>query len=368
MKSTKIIVLVFLTALGALLITACGAGLVPQMSYQGVLTNENGQPLNGTVQFTYRLFNTGSGGTELYSQTENVAVTDGLFNSVVGPSTIVAGLTPEDLTKPLFLEIQVANGVYTETLTPRQRLYGSPYAFTLMPGAVISSTMPGDIFRASGVNAVLSVNNSYDGDPISDPALPALRVIGETGIELAAPSPTEDNGTLFSDQSKTSSDLFIYSNDNIQLYVDNDNNEQGVFAFIGTPGTCQIVAGNLSCSGTKSASVRIAEEDRLLYAVESPEVWFEDFGSGTLADGQATVTFEPLFAQSVNPSVDYHVFLTPLGDCNGLFVAEKTPTGFTVRELNGGSSAIAFDYRIVAKRAGYEDVRMELVDIHLEEE
>jgi hypothetical protein len=366
MKSTKIIVLVFLAALGGLLITACTAGLVPQMSYQGVLTDENGQPINGTVQFTYRLFNTGSGGSELYSQTENVAVANGLFNSVVGPSTIVAGLTPEDLTEPLYLEIQVANGVFTETLTPRQRLYGSPYAFTLMPGALISSTMPGDIFSASGINGVLSVNNSYDGDPTSDPALPALRVVGETGIELT--SPTDDNGTLFSDQSGTSSDLFIYSNDNMQFYVDRDANEQGVFAFIGTPGSCQIVAGNLSCSGTKSASVQIAEEDRLLYAVESPEVWFEDFGSGTLADGQTTVTFEPLFAQSVNPSVDYYVFLTPLGDCNGLYVAEKTPTGFTVRELNGGTADIAFDYRIVAKRTGYEDVRMELANIDVEEE
>ncbi len=366
MKPIKNIIFVFLTALGALLITTCSAGLTPQMSYQGVLTDENGQPMNGSVQLTYRLFHEGSGGSELYSQTEDVAVTNGLFHSVVGPSTVVAGLTPEDLTEPLYLEVQVANGVYTETLTPRQRLYGSPYAFTLMPGAVISSTMTSNLFRPNGINAVVSVNNSYDGDPISDPSLPALRVIGETGIELA--SPTDDNGTIFSDQSTTSSDLFIYSNDNIQLYVDNDNNEQGVFAFIGTPGTCQIVAGNLSCSGTKSASVQIAEEDRLLYAVESPGVWFEDFGSGTLVGGQATVTIEPLFAQSINLGAAYHVFITPLGDCNGLYIAEKTATGFTVQELNGGTAEVAFDYRIVAKRAGYEDIRMELSNISLEDE
>ncbi len=245
MKSTKIIVLVFLAALGALLITACAAGLVPQMSYQGVLTDENGQPINGTVQFTYRLFNTGSGGSELYSQTENVAVTNGLFNSVVGPSTIVAGLTPEDLTEPLYLEIQVANGVFTETLTPRQRLYGSPYAFTLMPGAVISSTMQGNIFSPSGINAVLSVNNSYDGDT-SDPALPALRVIGERGLELT--SPTDDDGTIYSDQSQTSSDIFIYSKDNIQVYVDNDNNETGAFIVLASPGSCSIAdGGDLNC-------------------------------------------------------------------------------------------------------------------------
>jgi hypothetical protein len=358
MKSTKIIALVFLTALAALLITACSGGLLPQMSYQGVLTDDNGQPINGLVQFTYRLFNTDTGGTALYSEAENVPVTDGLFNSVVGPSSIAAGLTPKDLTEPLYLEIQVANGIYTETLTPRQRLYGSPYAFTLLPGTVISSTMPDALFRPNDINGVVSIYNSYDGDPSSDPALPALRVVGESSIELA--SPTDDNGTIFSDQSQTSSDIFIYSNDNMQFYVDRDNNEQGVFAFIGTPGSCQIVGGDLSCSGTKSASVQIADEERLLYAVESPGVWFEDFGSGALVDGQATVTIEPLFVQSINLGAEYHVFITPLGDCNGLYVAEKTATGFTVRELNGGTGDVAFDYRIVAKRAGYEDRRMEL--------
>jgi len=30
-----------------------------------------------------------------------------------------------------------------------------------------------------------------------------------------------------------------------------------------------------------------------------------------------------------------------------------------VRELGGGTSNISFDYRIVAKRRGYEDVRFE---------
>jgi hypothetical protein len=287
-----------------------------------------------------------------------VTVTNGLFNSVVGPSNIAAGLKPEDLTLPLYLEIQVANGVYTETLAPRQRLYGSPYAFTLMPGAVISSTMSANLYGPNGIHALTSIQNSYDGDPASDPASPALRVIGETGIELA--SPTGDDGTIFSDQSMTSSDIFAYSQDNIQLYIDRDNNEQGVFAVIGTPGSCQIVdGGDFSCTGTKSASVQIQDEKRLLYAIESPEVWFEDFGSGVLVGGQATVTIEPLFAESVNLRSDYHVYLTPLGDSNGLFVAKKNPTGFIVKELNGGTADIAFDYRIVARREGYEGVRLE---------
>jgi hypothetical protein len=44
-------------------------------------------------------------------------------------------------------------------------------------------------------------------------------------------------------------------------------------------------------------------------------------------------------------------------------VSQKSNGGFDVRELGGGRSSIAFDYRIMAKRAGYENVR--LVDVTL---
>ena len=366
MKTASRLIPLVLTALGVLLFSAC-TGLLPQMSYQGILTDQNGQPINGTVQMTYRLYSTETGGIALYTEAEDVVVTNGLFNSVVGPDSIAGGLTPEDLTNPLYLEIQVANGVYTETLAPRQRLYGSPYAFTLMPGTVISGTMPAAVYGPNGINGIVTIGNGYDADPDTDPASPALRVMGETGIELV--NPYDQNGTLVSDQSNPTSGFYIRSNDNMQLYIDDDDDEQGVFAVLGTPGGCHMVdGGDFSCSGTKSAAVAIEDEERLLYAVESPGVWFEDFGSGTLVGGQAVVTIDLLFAQSVNLGVEYHVFLTPLGDCSGLYVAEKTTTGFTVRELNGGTSNVTFDYRIVARRAGYEDLRMELAVHSLETE
>lgn len=103
----------------------------------------------------------------------------------------------------------------------------------------------------------------------------------------------------------------------------------------------------------------VGSEERTLYAMNSPENWFEDFGTAALVDGRATVLVEPLFAQTVNMDVDYHVFLTPLGDCRGLYVAAKGPASFEVRELGGGKANIAFDYRIVAKRLGQEEQRLE---------
>ncbi len=129
----------------------------------------------------------------------------------------------------------------------------------------------------------------------------------------------------------------------------------------GVYGQCTVdTSGNLFCTGSKSAVVPVDNNTRkvALYAVESPENWFEDFGSGQLSNGVATIELEPTFAQTVNLSVDYHVFLTPNGNSGGLYISSKTPTSFEVRESGSGRSTIAFDYRIVARRKGYETVRL----------
>lgn len=156
--------------------------------------------------------------------------------------------------------------------------------------------------------------------------------------------------------------LNLYSNFNINADLDNNNNNANACLNIWKGN--ETLAARTCEDGTKSAIVETASSGtRAVYAMESPEVWLEDFGSATLVDGVATVTIDPVFAEMINTSVDYHVFFTPLGDCNGLYVADKGPTGFTVMELGGGASAISFDWRLVAKRVGLEDKRMEVVDV-----
>jgi hypothetical protein len=110
--------------------------------------------------------------------------------------------------------------------------------------------------------------------------------------------------------------------------------------------------------GTLATEVQVDDGRQVaLSAVQSPEDWFEDYGSATLANGVATVTLEPVFAQTINASVGYRVFVTPNGDCKGLYVVNKTPTSFEVHELGGGNANIDFDYKITGKRKGHEDVR-----------
>jgi hypothetical protein len=117
--------------------------------------------------------------------------------------------------------------------------------------------------------------------------------------------------------------------------------------------------GNLNCDGSKNAVVSIDGGQRrvALSAIVSPKNWFEDFGSAQLVNGAAVVALDPEFIQTVNTEMDYKVFPVPNGDCKGLYVTNKTATSFEVRELDGGTSNVSFDYRITALRRKYENVR-----------
>jgi len=133
----------------------------------------------------------------------------------------------------------------------------------------------------------------------------------------------------------------------------------GIYSSVTGSGYAAYFNGNMTATGTKSAAVKMnSGEYRHLYCQESPENWFEDFGEGQLVNGKSLITLDPLFTQTVNTNITYHVFLTPGGDCNGLYVVNKTPTSFEVRELRAGNSSLTFSYRVVAKRKGYENLRL----------
>ena len=149
------------------------------------------------------------------------------------------------------------------------------------------------------------------------------------------------------------------------LYLENDDSTSGgdwVFDAVGPSfgGQCTIdVTGNLFCTGTLSPVIKTSDNRQVgLYAVQSSENWIEDYGSGALVNGVATINIEPQFAETVTADASYHVFLTPNGDCEGLYVTQKGASSFEVHELKGGRSNVQFDYRIVAHRRGFEAARL----------
>ena len=96
----------------------------------------------------------------------------------------------------------------------------------------------------------------------------------------------------------------------------------------------------------------------IAYGSESTSATIEDFGTARIVRGIANVQIEATFASTIDRSDSYYVFLTPLGDTRGLYVSLKTPSGFQVRETEGGHSNLGFDYRIVAHPADATNGRL----------
>jgi hypothetical protein len=132
-----------------------------------------------------------------------------------------------------------------------------------------------------------------------------------------------------------------------------------------------VVQGDFAVvGGAKSAAVKDASgQHRLVYCMESPEAWFEDFGKAKLINGRADVTLDKTFAQIVHTD-DYHVFLTEYDGHNDLYVTGQTAAGFAVRAKSGTPSG-AFSYRVVARRADIKGERLakfDLPKIHIPDE
>ena len=116
LSSAKWILLLLVLSLVLLPISA-SAGVPGTMTYQGVLTDAQGNPVNGQRQITFSIYNTPSGGTPLWSESLNVQIDDGLFTALLGKST---PLTPGLVNgSPLYLGVKVGADV---EMGPRQEL------------------------------------------------------------------------------------------------------------------------------------------------------------------------------------------------------------------------------------------------------
>jgi hypothetical protein len=169
-------------------------------------------------------------------------------------------------------------------------------------------------------------------------------------------------GVVGSVDDGTSGVFLNFSDNYYTLYV--ENAAPGGYPFAAFNGItndyCNInPTGDLSCTGSKNAVVPVDGGKRTvaLSAIESPQNWFEDFGSAELSHGSAVIPLDSVFTQTVNTEQEYQVFLTPYGDCKGLYVTNRSANAFEVHELGGGTASLSFGYRVTALRRKYESVR-----------
>ncbi|MDQ7786648.1 MAG: hypothetical protein RDU01_03490 [Thermodesulfovibrionales bacterium] len=116
-----IFTMVFLFALG---FSQANAAIPYTINYQGYLTNATGSPVDGTVSMTFTFYTTVAGGTAIWTETQNVDVSGGIYSVILGS---LSTLTPLAFDVPYWLGVRVGSDA---EMTPRVQLTSVGYAFT----------------------------------------------------------------------------------------------------------------------------------------------------------------------------------------------------------------------------------------------
>lgn len=123
--------------------------------------------------------------------------------------------------------------------------------------------------------------------------------------------------------------------------------------------------------GAGSVSTLVKDIDnrpRILFCPESPEVTFTDSGTGKLVNGQARIELDPILTKNifVDEKHPLKVFIQLEGDCNGVFVTNKTASGFLVKELQNGRSNVSFSWQLIASRDDAKDASGNITSKHID--
>jgi hypothetical protein len=103
--------------------------------------------------------------------------------------------------------------------------------------------------------------------------------------------------------------------------------------------------------GAVSTVVRDLDGNEVMLSCpESPENLYMDYGVGVLKDGYAFIEIDPILQKNiiVNEQHPIKIYIQPEGNCNGVYVKNKSIKSFEVVELNNGKNNVPFSYQIVA--------------------
>ena len=154
---------------GALWCGSVYAQVPRQINYQGYLTNPGGTPVNATVSMVFGLYAAPSGAAAaLHSETQNVVVTNGVFNVLIGAQPGQPLALAFDV--PYWLGVKVAADA---EMTPRQAVAAAGYAIRAASAEALAveAVVPGSQVADGSVSAAKLASNGcingqvlkYDG-------------------------------------------------------------------------------------------------------------------------------------------------------------------------------------------------------------
>ena len=194
--------------------------------YQGRIL-DNDALVSGNLNFSFKLYDSPTGGSSLYEDAATITVVDGLYSTMIGDDTTSGGDLGDALNNPaVYLEIEVGG----ETLTPRERIVSVPYAMNGLPSGsvVLSASNPNAALEAKGYSLVYSDVSSpedwivaledeliipFDNDPINMEMVIFGSYVGFFNEEGSA----EGSGPFYSSQ-----DGIFWNESTLPFNVDTD--------------------------------------------------------------------------------------------------------------------------------------------------
>jgi hypothetical protein len=202
---TSIVILV------ALCVPTAGLAQIPQtISYQGVLTDGAGTAVaDGTYNITFKLYDADGGGSALWTETQAVQVTGGIFSAILGSTTRL------DIAfdRPYWLGVSVDGGA---ELSPRRELTSSPYSLNAQ--AVVDSAITGGMIKNG--TAVRSLNGLTDDVTLAAGDNVTITQSNDSLIVSAAAGTTSTTAwSLTGNAGTTAGTNFIGTNDDEELEI-----------------------------------------------------------------------------------------------------------------------------------------------------
>lgn len=115
----------------------------------------------------------------------------------------------------------------------------------------------------------------------------------------------------------------------------------------------------------KKSIVNTSQGEKAINAYETAEYYFGDISkANTGTSKRIKILIDPLFLETINTSIDYHVFVSSYGD--GYAWISEMKEDYFVIESNVPNLPVS--YEIKAKRKQYENVRLDKVDVDLKGE
>ncbi len=198
-------------------------------------------------------------------------------------------------------------------------------------------------------------------------AAPTLNIDARNGASAITARSSNQNGVWFDNIGTGNNIAILGTSSGVWPTAQFQNRTGGIalrtFGDAIVTGTLTI-EGNYVATGTKNAVVPTSSGTREMYTEEATEVWFADYGQGTLSDSVVWVPFDGTFAETIEADRPYHVFLQAYADAS-IYVSRRTSEGFEVRIAGARPTMqpIDFSYRLVAKRRGYGDRRLRSHDL-----